>query len=287
MPIRHAVVAGRFYPANPENLRREIAQSFQQVFPMESASSALGTSDAAVWSEDSPLLTMLPHAGYMFCGGVIAATLLGVKLPHRLVLLGPSHTGQGHPLGYWEEGAWETPLGKVPVNDGLGRELLALDAGFAPDSRPHLGDHSLEVLLPFLQTIQPDVSILPIVIASGQGLGEAGMALASLIKAHERDVQGPVSIVVSSDMNHFATDKENRRLDKLALDALLSLEPQHLADVVRQNRISMCGVMPAVVGLVAARQLGAGHARLMAYDTSASASGDAGRVVGYAGVRVW
>jgi AmmeMemoRadiSam system protein B len=88
-------------------------------------------------------------------------------------------------------------------------------------------------------------------------------------------------------MNHYASDKETRRLDRLALQAFLALDAQKLAEVVLRNRISMCGILPAMISLLAVRDLGATHARLMAYDTSGTASGNTDRVVGYAGVRVW
>lgn len=287
MPIRHAAVAGQFYPARPDELRAEVAACERQaarVFASPAPAEASHPSDPAhPWTWTKPLLTMLPHAGHVFCGPVIAAALAGVSLPRRLIVLAPSHTGQGHPLGFWPDGVWETPLGNVPVDAELGHELEALGGGFAPDTRPHLREHDIEVLLPFLLTVRPDLTLLPIVVGQPEGLAEAAHALAALVAAHV----GEAAFILSSDMNHYADDVENRRLDRLALDAFLSLEPRRLLRVVRDWRISMCGVLPALMGLMACGELGAKHARLAAYDTSATASGDASRVVGYAGVRVW
>lgn len=217
----------------------------------------------------------------------MAAALAGVRLPSRLIVLAPSHTGLGHPLGFWPDGAWETPLGDVPADAALGRELAAQGGGFAPDVRPHAREHDIEVLLPFLLTVRPDVSILPVVVGRLEGLPEAAHALAEVARLHQDEPDGGVAFIVSSDMNHYGTERDNRRLDGMALDALLALDPQRLLDVVRKYHISMCGVLPALMGLLACRELGAEHARLAAYDTSAAASGDASRVVGYAGVRVW
>lgn len=287
MPVRPAVVAGQFYPADPAGLRQEIEAFFHKA--------ALGAEShedtaklSAAWSWERPLLTMLPHAGHVYCGGVIAAGLAGIRLARRLVILAPSHTGQGHPLGFWPDGAWETPLGAVPVDGELARELAGLGGGFAPDVRPHLREHDIEVLLPFLQTVRPDLSILPVVVGGPDGLAEAGHVLARLIAAHAEDGDaGEAAIILSSDMNHYAPEAENRSLDGMALDALLSLDPQRLLEVVQGKRISMCGILPALMGLLACRELGAAHARLAGYDTSASASGGASRVVGYAAVRVW
>ena len=219
----------------------------------------------------------------MFCGPVIAAALAGARLPRRLVILAPSHTGRGHPLGFWPEGEWETPLGNIPVDAELGCELTALGGGFAPDTDPHVHEHDIEVLLPFLLGAQPDLTILPIVVGSPEGLSEAAHALASLVAAHADEL----AFILSSDMHHYASDAENRRLDALALDAFLRLDPRRLLNVVQENRIGMCGILPALMGLMACRELGAAHAGLAAYDTSAAVSGDASRVVGYAGARVW
>lgn len=289
MPVRHAVVAGQFYPADPRELRAAIARYFEHPAPPAATfpSGEARPSANSIWTETSPLLTMLPHAGYMYCGPVIAATLAGVSLPRRLVILAPSHTGMGHPLGYWADGAWETPLGAVPVDAELGRELSELDGGFVPDVKPHVREHDIEVLLPFLQTVRPDLTILPIVVGRSGKMGEAAHALAGLIRRHVHDGQSDVAIILSSDMNHYADVADTRRLDALALEAFLALNPQKLARMVRQYDISMCGILPALLGLQAALELGADQARLVAYDTSGTASGENSRVVGYAGVKAW
>lgn len=284
MPTRSAVVAGYFYPEDPDELRAQIAAYRQAAVPPDPpAGSDSGSGPLARWTWDRPLLTMLPHAGHIFCGAVIAAALAGARLPRRMVILAPSHTGLGHDLGFWPEGVWETPLGMVPVDADLGRELTDLSDAFVPDTRPHAREHDIEVLLPFLLDARPDLSILPIVAGRPGDPAGAAHALAALVAAHADDT----AFILSSDMNHYASDTENRRLDALALEAFLSLDAQRLWAVVREKRISMCGIVPAVIGLLACAGLGATQSCLAAYDTSARVSGDASRVVGYAGVRVW
>ena len=282
MSVRKAVVAGQFYSGNPQVLQKDITGFFARA----KVTDCTLPGPNAVWSEQAPLLTMLPHAGYIYCGQVMADTLQGIDLPQRMIILAPSHTGQGADFGYWPEGAWETPLGPVPVDANLGRELAALGGGFTPDETPHLRDHDIEVLLPFLRTVRPDLRILPIVVRSGRNLGNPAQALAGLIRAHL--AQGSrLALIVSSDMNHYADDATGRRLDGMALDAMLALDAQALADVVGQNKISMCGVLPAIIGLLACRELGAASVKLMSYDNSGTASGQLDRVVGYAGIRIW
>jgi AmmeMemoRadiSam system protein B len=92
-------------------------------------------------------------------------------------------------------------------------------------------------------------------------------------------------LLISSDMNHFATEEENRRLDQIALGAMESLDPARLLETVRRHDISMCGVLPAVIVMETLRQLGKLHrSERVAYGTSADVSGDTSRVVGYAGL---
>jgi hypothetical protein len=111
---------------------------------------------------------------------------------------------------------------------------------------------------------------------------EAGEAVAKVLA----DWPEPVSIVVSSDMSHFVTDENARKLDKLAIDKALALDPAGLYSVVRGMDISMCGVLPMTMGLAAAKALGASRSELVAYATSGEVGGDYAQVVGYAGILV-
>ena len=166
----------------------------------------------------------------------------------------------------------------------LARVLLDCGAGLAADDQAHLREHSLEVVVPFLRAKNPDTAMVPIAVAEPRlgALEALGLALARTIT----DFPRPVSLVVSSDMSHFLDQDRTKAQDQLALDAVLALDPAGLLSVVRQNQISMCGVLPMTVALFAARALGASSARIVAYATSGDVNGDRSRVVGYAGVIV-
>ncbi|MGE3780428.1 MAG: AmmeMemoRadiSam system protein B, partial [Pirellulaceae bacterium] len=100
-----------------------------------------------------------------------------------------------------------------------------------------------------------------------------------------RHPERKILLVISSDMNHYASDAENRRLDEIAMQALERLDPADLYETVTGYGISMCGVLPAVIVLDTLRQLGRlQQAERVAYATSADASGDTSRVVGYCGM---
>jgi AmmeMemoRadiSam system protein B len=269
--LRRPAVAGRFYPGDPEDLRAE-AQAYlsQSKSNNQTAVQAIGC--------------ITPHAGYVYSGHVAGAVFARLEIPERCVVLCPNHTGMGRALAILSEGAWETPLGEVPVDEGLAGALKRQFPALHEDAAAHRAEHAIEVELPFLQLRQPKLQIVPIALGTGQFevLEALGVALAEVVAAQA----APVLIVASSDMDHYESDAVTRVKDHKAIERILTLDPRGLFDVVTQQNISMCGFGPAVVMLTAARQLGATSAELVKYATSGDISGDRNAVVGYAGVVV-
>jgi MEMO1 family protein len=269
--LRHPAVAGRFYPDDPDDLRAE----------------AIGYLTQASSVDQTPLRAfgcIAPHAGYMYSGHVAGAVFARVEVPKRCIVLCPNHTGMGRALAIMSEGAWETPLGAVPIDAELAAALKERFPALNEDSAAHRAEHAAEVELPFLLLRQPGLTFVPIALGTRQFevLEQLGKALADVIAA-----QGdPVLIVASSDMNHYESDALTRVKDHRAIERILTIDPRGLFDVVTQQDISMCGFGPAVAMLTAARQLGATSAELVKYATSGDISGDRDRVVGYAGVVV-
>ncbi len=266
--VRHPAVAGRFYPGDPDDLRAE-ARSYLSEYKGEPIR-AIGC--------------IAPHAGYMYSGHVAGAVFGHVEIPERCIVLCPNHTGMGVPLAILSDGAWETPLGDVPVDSKLANALKSRFPALEEDAAAHRAEHAAEVELPFLQVRQPRLRFVPIAVGTGrleilQSLGEA---LADVIVAQE----GSVLIVASSDMNHYESDVVTRVKDHRAIERILCLDPLGLHDVVTQQNVTMCGYGPAVTMLTAARKLGATSAELVKYATSGDISGDREMVVGYAGVVV-
>lgn len=275
--IRRPVVAGRFYPDSPAEL-----QSMLRAY----------LDEAAAPPQKPTLLAMVPHAGYVFSGAVAGCTLAQAMLPQTLFVLGPNHTGKGSGIAVWPEGVWRTPLGDVPVDNALAAEFCALCAPARPDTLAHSTEHSLEVVLPFLQFRVPRVRIVPVSIGdpSLAVLTAAGAAMAQIIRRAAQTAapggQNRIAMVVSSDMTHFLPQDEARRLDAMALEQVTALNPQGLYTTVREKRISMCGVLPMTAALEACRLLGATGARLTRYATSGDITGKTDSVVGYAGALV-
>jgi MEMO1 family protein len=267
--IRRPAVAGRFYAADPERLRRDLLDLTRGLGP-----------------EGSPhgIALLVPHAGYVYSGKVAAAAYASLRLPGRIVVLGPNHTGRGEPVAVMSEGSWRSPLGDAPIDHGLAESILAGCRSATTDVVAHRDEHSLEVQIPFLQFLRPDFRFVPICVGTLDlpTLLDLGRSVAGAIRA----IGGDALVVVSSDMSHYLPQQAAEREDRKAIDRLLALDPEGLHRVVLADRISMCGVAPAVAGLEAARQLGAGEARLIAYATSGDRSGDYQSVVGYAGIAV-
>lgn len=277
--IRPMEFAGSFYTAQPDALFDEIQHFFH-------AREDDGAEEARTSQPVRPLMVMLPHAGHVYCGTIIGATLNAVSLPSRLILLCPSHTGKGKRLGVWPNGAWQSPIGQTPVDAALATALIQSQAGFEADIDSHMGEHSLEVILPFLQVSVPKLSIVPVSVSvQGPALVEAAKGLAKVMQA-EKAAGRELALVVSSDMNHYANHEDTLRLDNLALRHFLALDPVQMYSTVFDHEISMCGFRPATMALLACLELGATHAELVAHNTSAAASGDSSRTVGYAGAYV-
>ncbi|MCC8193409.1 MAG: AmmeMemoRadiSam system protein B, partial [Deltaproteobacteria bacterium] len=188
----------------------------------------------------------------------------------------------------WNGGPWATPLGDVPIDAEAVDCLVASGAGFCPDTKAHLQEHSLEVLLPFLQVMNPKVRITPVTISGlpFAALQKAGEALAGVVG--DAAVCGEnILTIVSSDMSHYLPHEEAVEKDSLALSAAETLDPERLFGVVRENAISMCGIFPMTIALFASNRLGARAMDVVARATSGQTGRAFGagmdKVVGYAG----
>ena len=261
---REMCVAGLFYEADPAQLTQNMQDYFTGQKNEETTAARI---------------CLLPHAGHIYSGKVTAETLAKIVLPRKLIILCPNHTGLGKHGAVWDKGAFQTPLGDVPVAEDIAGELLKTPC-FCRDYQAHVREHSIEVILPFLQyRMGRDFEIIPVSLASLQNLSQMAEAITKCMQEN-----ADLGLLISSDMNHFASEKENKRKDFMALDAIRNMNEKQLLQVVMDNDISMCGVLGAYIGILAAKGLGLTHCELTSYDTSACTSGDARRVVGYAGL---
>lgn len=264
---RSPAVANQFYPGSAS----ELSASLKKLIP-----------EAPEEGKQKALAVVSPHAGYIYSGGVAGETFSKVVIPKDVVILGPNHQGFGAAISLMAEGEWDMPMGTVGINANLAALLLKHADLVKKDELAHRFEHSLEVQVPFLQYLQKELSITPLVISyiSYADCESLGKQLASAIKEYDQ----PVLIVASSDMTHYESRESASQKDKLAIDRLLALDPKGLYGTVTGKGITMCGIMPATVALVAAIELGAQKAELVRYTDSGEASGDTQHVVGYAGI---
>jgi AmmeMemoRadiSam system protein B len=264
---RRPVVAGQFYPADAAQLKAEL----ERFIPRNS-------------SRAEVLGIIAPHAGYVYSGAVAGAVYGRITIPETVIILGPNHHGRGARAALYPDGTWTTPLGTTQIHSELANLLISTAPMLERDTEAHLFEHSLEVQLPFLQCIRQDVTIVPICLGFGDfnSCAELGEGIAAAIRQYDKDVL----IVASSDMTHYESAESAARKDQLAFNEVTALNPSGLLDVCRSHRITMCGVIPAAVMLVAAKLLGATRSDLVRYATSGDVTGDNRQVVGYAGFTV-
>ncbi len=262
---RKPAVAGQFYPGTSRELDR-VVRLYTKEVPEKIRAKGI----------------VVPHAGYVYSGGVAGEVFSSVEVPARHVIFCPNHRGVGASAAVMSRGAWRMPWGEAPIDEEMADRLLSESPLLSEDSSAHRGEHSLEVQLPFLRHFRDSFRFVPVALghlplADCRALGESVARVAGAESP-------PPLLIASTDMSHYEPDGVARKKDQAAIDRMLALDPEGLFRVVRSERISMCGVIPATVVLYACLALGATSARLIQYRTSGDVSGDRSQVVGYAGL---
>ncbi|UCD44422.1 MAG: AmmeMemoRadiSam system protein B [Candidatus Bathyarchaeota archaeon] len=278
MGVRRPVVAGAFYPADRGRLIRTIEDCFTHRLgpgrlPEE------GENDRRIVS------VVCPHAGYMYSGPPAAHAYLHLAseaAPDVVIILGPNHTGLGGPISMGGEGAWQTPLGRVEIDEDLAKTIFRESDIIDVDDTAHMREHSIEVQLPFLQYIYEDFKFVPICM-SFQDLETSrhvGRAIVNALEGRN------ALIVASTDMSHYESRESAAPKDRGVIDRVLQLDEAALQTWVREQRVTMCGYGPVSVAIHASKQLGATEAELLAYSTSGDFTGDHSSVVGYSSIKI-
>jgi AmmeMemoRadiSam system protein B len=256
--VRPAAVAGLFYPDDPDALASAVDHEMQTT---------------AIRPEYPPPKALIaPHAGYVYSGAIAASAYatLGpaASTIRRVVLLGPAHRVALEGMAVPTVGAFESPLGEVPIDTEL-IEVALQSRHVVADDHPHDDEHGLEVHLPFLQRVlgPSGWSLLPVVV----GRAEADVVADLLLSVWG----GPETlIVVSTDLSHYHSHDTARNLDALTAGAILARR----ASAIRPS--DACGVYPLRGLLVVAERLGL-DLTLLDLRTSADTAGEPSRVVGY------
>jgi hypothetical protein len=261
--VRRSPFAGTWYPAQSAALGSMVTGFLRESppFPLPGRLVAL----------------VSPHAGLKYSGRTAAAgyRLLKDAPFDVVVLLGPSHRVWFDGLSVLAEGAYETPLGRVAID----QELSATIGGTKDAADVHAGEHSLEMQLPFLQSMLEEFRIVPIVMGdqSRENVDEAARTLARAVSGTDRKVL----LVASSDLSHYENRSRARELDERVLDCLERFDADELASLLERERRHACGGGPMVSVMRAARDLGASRSSVLHYSDSGDVTGDTDQVVGY------
>src|SRR5271163_3783908 len=260
--LRLPAVSGRFYPSNPTELTaliREYTKTDKTVMPARAKA------------------CLVPHAGYVYSGGVAGAVYARIEIPKKVVILGVRHHPRGENAAILSSGTWQTPLGDAVIDETLAEALREACPLLREDSVAHSSEHSLEVQIPFLQVLRPEFTFVPVALGtvSFEDLVAVGEAIGRVLAASTEEIL----LVTTSDLNHYENEAATRMKDQKAIDRILVLDARGLYDTCLSEAISMCGLGPTVAMLTALRRLGSSRAELVRYATSGDISGDFAAVV--------
>jgi len=268
MPIeRNPAVSGLFYPEAPEALRADVRSRLEEADKRAGVRSEREHANA---DRAAPKALIVPHAGYVYSGSIAASAYrqLGpaADIVRRVVLFGPSHRVRVRGLALPAAQSFVTPLGTVPVDADAVAAALALPQVVQSDAA-HALEHSLEVQLPFLQTVLSRFGIVPFAVGEATA-GEVAQVIELLYGGPE------TLIVISSDLSHFHPYSEACRIDEASMQAVLSL-------TATLGYEQACGA-PAINGLLLAARRHGLQPKLLDLRNSGDTAGDRLRVVGYA-----
>lgn len=267
-PVREPAVAGMFYPGDAVELRESVTEALKKAPALQ-----LQTKVGAIIS---------PHAGYVYSGETAARAFKAFEGRQfdTVVIVAGSHRARYRGYSIWWRGAYRTPLGEVPIDEEFARLLFRNGRQGTFLEAAHNREHSLEVMLPFLTVAIGKYRLVPVVI--GEQSPSVCRELATAIVAacrHEADKK--VLLVASTDLSHYHSLEKARELDGHLVEAIKAYDPERFIACVRSGKAEACGYGPVYAVMTAARRLGYEQATVTGYDTSARASGDTSRVVGY------
>ena len=254
LKIRPPAVAGSFYPNNPYQLKHLI----QSLWPKDV-------------TPTQPKALIIPHAGLIYSGAVAAAAyaLIDPNRTNHIILIGPSHHFTFTGLSQDIHTHWQTPLGQVPI-----KSIKPNPPYLFNNSTHHIPEHSLEVQLPFLQYhLKTNFTITPLLISTPSHLDQ-------LTQIIIQNLTFNTLVIISSDLSHYYPLPIAQQKDQLTIQTILDLD---IDTLLSHPDIEACGKYAIALLLKIALTQGF-KPQLIAYDTSATASGDTTHVVGYTAI---
>lgn len=268
--FRNPAAAGHFYPEQPDVLAARLGE-FLQGDPMI--------------PEPGPRGLICPHAGYDFSGPTAGAGYreLRGRTPEIAIVVGPSHYDRFRGATFWPGAGYRTPLGEVRHPEDVVAALESAGVEIHANRLGHREEHSVEVQIPFIQSIAPEIPILPLVMSDNrretcEAVGEAIAHAVSRMRA---------LLVASSDLYHGHSNRECRETDERTVAAIMRNDPLELARGFDSGKLMACGRAPIMTVLWACRILGAKRVQLLTNTNSDEVTGrSGGYVVGYAALAI-
>jgi AmmeMemoRadiSam system protein B/AmmeMemoRadiSam system protein A len=276
--VRQPAVAGAFYPAEKTELEGIIKEFLKESKIQDTSGEILGV--------------MVPHAGYVFSGGVASYSykLLINKDIKTVVMIGPSHQFLLDYAAVYDKGSFLTPFGEVKINEKLAEKIIKSNKLIKASTEPHINEHSLEVQIPFLQKVLKDFTIVPILIShfDYEKCELIGKSLAKVLKDEKNCI-----ILISTDLSHYppyevANDVDMqvlREIENLNPISLINLNDKIMKKGYKRLLCTLCGFEGVITGIVCLKELGVSKAIILKYANSGDTKyGDKEKVVGYGAV---
>jgi AmmeMemoRadiSam system protein B len=264
--IRKPAVAGLFYSSHKNTLEKEVAVFLENAQTDMIINRLYGI--------------VVPHAGYMYSGGVAARAyrqLLDRQFD-TVVVISPSHHVYFEEISVFNGRGYSTPLGILDVDRDLAEFLVESHPNIIFSGLGHDEDeHALEVQLPFLQHVLNEFKIIPIVMGNQdkENIDILAEALSSVLRDQN------VLVVASSDLSHYHKHDRAALLDKVVIDAVNNFDEEKLYADLQAGSCEMCGGGPVVTAMKVCRNLGARRSKVLLYRNSGDVTGDRSQVVGY------
>ena len=276
-PVRKSAAAGSFYSANTKELSSFVENALSQ---------------AKVFKEEDINAIIVPHAGYVFSGGVAATSFKTLHKKYKNVfLIGSSHRVNFNGVSIYNQGNYQTPLGVVKVNSEIVDKLIQNSSVITYREDAHVTEHTLEVQLPFLQKIYGDsLQIVPIIVATSEI--DTIQKLSQILEPYFNDEN---LFVISTDLSHYPSYEDANIMDGNILNALTKNSPKKLIEAIIANekshtfnlQTSACG-WSSLLTLLYLTQNREYTYELLEYKNSGdSIYGEKDKVVGYGALRVY
>lgn len=269
--MRQSIADGIYYSQNPETLKSEIGSFLNR----------------SVSYKKSAIGIIVPHDRYKLCGEVLGQVYASINIPETILLLGPNHSMTGKQYSLLARKSWKTPLGSSKINETFAKLFMENAPLLREDELSHLKEHALEIQLPFLQYLSGSFEFVPILFKEADQskfLWDPCERIAEALAKTVKQYGEPVLIVASSNLNHYEDLKTIYKKDALMIEKIKNLDAKGLVEISKEHNMSLCGLTPLVILLLATQSLGATQGQLLIHTTSAEHTHDETSVVGYGGV---